>query len=615
MKWPWAVHRETLQYWLIFFAGTLATVSLAWVYILVSYSDDEKNFAQHADSYQSAIQSELSSTLSVLRSLAGVYDARWPLRISASRTLVDQLVANNGHIERVEYFAILREPELSAMQTRLRDNGYPGLNLDPPAGAGSESAATVTRVAALPRDPAAMLTVGRDIARNKLLFAALERGIASGRPVASSPVVENHGLSYLLFQSVYRGELIPATQEERRLAASGAVALRIDMDRLLDNTRSVLTHEDHVYLRDDDDRRWEFSQGKWKPVDATHAVENTAWFDAHQRSWQFHDLGLPVKIELARGYVPDRGDMFILTLIGVLGLLFSYLLLNSWKHNIAHRQERARYEQELLEHRDMLEQRVRDRTRELEAFSYSVSHDLRSPLRAINGFSQMLIQICEDGQIRKQREFLDRIVSATRRMDDLIDDMLELFRISYRDVYVKQVDVTALALETLRRIREARGFTKARTTVQPGLSCRADPALLRVILHNLLENALNYSSRGDTPRVELGCKSMDGIAVLFVHDNGVGFDMKYAETVFEPFQRLHATDYTGTGIGLAIVKKAVEAQHGRVWIESEPGRGTTVYFSLFDSPMLPREYPRPGEENDQDAVAREEPRIRDTRKT
>lgn len=581
--------RESVQYGAILFAGLLLTVLAAWAFLLFNYSEDKKVFGRHADGYHNAMQRELSVMLSVLRSLAAGYDARRPLKISASRPLVDQLVANNAQIKRVEYFSILRGGKLSEMQNRLRLNGYPGLVLQPnPDPAGT----TVTRVATLPREPNAMRLIGRDISRNKSLLKALAAGIAGGGPVAAAPVEDGSGLAYLLFQAAYRGDLIPATSDERRLAANGALALRVDLDRLLDNVGVLLSEAERIALEDDEGRRWARHQGRWRRVENTSDESGGGLFAPHRRDLHLHDLGLPLNIELVRHYVPTRGDVFVLAVIALLGLLFCVVLLGSLKRNILHRRERERYEKELLQHRDMLEQRVRDRTRELEAFSYSVSHDLRSPLRAINGFSQMLMSQCGDGAMRRERDFLARIIAATQRMDALIDDMLDLFRISYREVHVRQVNATSMATEAIRRIRDARDFSKARVTIQEGLVCNADPALFKVILHNLLENALNYSSRVTTPRVELGCKCMDGIDVLFVHDNGVGFDMRYAETVFEPFQRLHATDYTGTGIGLAIVKKAVEAQNGRVWIESEPGRGTTVYFSLFESPMLAREHER-----------------------
>jgi signal transduction histidine kinase len=218
--------------------------------------------------------------------------------------------------------------------------------------------------------------------------------------------------------------------------------------------------------------------------------------------------------------------------------------------------------------------------RELDSFSYSVSHDLRAPLRAIDGFSRALLEDCAGSLDEKGRGYLQRIRAGTRRMAELIEDLLGLARISRGDLSRQPVDLSTIAARVAADLAGRHPNRAVDVVVEEGLTAAADPRLVTVLLENLLGNAWKFSSRKDDPRVEVG--RLDGAArAFYVRDNGAGFDMAYADKLFGPFQRLHsAAEFEGTGIGLATVQRIVRRHGGRVWAEAEVGRGATFYFTL-----------------------------------
>lgn len=225
---------------------------------------------------------------------------------------------------------------------------------------------------------------------------------------------------------------------------------------------------------------------------------------------------------------------------------------------------------------------LRRKNEDLDAFSSSVAHDLRSPLRSIDGFSHLLLADYASRLDAGGINALDRIRANTQRMGELIDGLLTLARVSGVEVRPGHVDVSELASaagEDLRRTLPA-GRT-VEYTVQPGLTAHGDGRLLRVAVQNLVENAFKFTRRAERARVEVGAKMLDGERTFFVADTGIGFDMRYADNLFGAFERLHDDPaYEGTGIGLATVRRIVERHGGRLWAESAPGRGATFYFTL-----------------------------------
>lgn len=246
---------------------------------------------------------------------------------------------------------------------------------------------------------------------------------------------------------------------------------------------------------------------------------------------------------------------------------------------------------EVQQHAAELEQRVEERTtelaatnRELEAFSYSVSHDLRAPLRSIDGFSQALLEDYRDTLEPTAERYLERIRSSTQRMGMLIDDLLNLSRLSRSEMHFKQVDLAKIALAILNELHLREPERSTTFLVADNLRVEGDEHLLTILLENLLENAWKFTSKREHAQIEVGMEVEDNRAVYFVRDNGAGFDQQYANKLFGAFQRLHtAAEFEGTGIGLATVQRIIHRHGGRVWAQGKVDHGATFYFTLPNS--------------------------------
>jgi nitrogen fixation negative regulator NifL len=234
-----------------------------------------------------------------------------------------------------------------------------------------------------------------------------------------------------------------------------------------------------------------------------------------------------------------------------------------------------------------LERRVRERTaaleasnRELEAFSYSVSHDLRAPLRGIDGFAHILAEDYGSRLDDAARGHLERIRKASQRLSQTIDDMIELARITRMPLHRREVDLSSMARTVLLELSQ-HSRHRPEIVIAEVVTAQADPTLLRIVLENLLDNAWKFTSRTEPARIEFGVREIDGERAYFVRDNGVGFDPAYVDKLFQPFQRLHRPDeFAGTGIGLATVQRIVQRHGGRVRAEGSPGAGAAIYFTL-----------------------------------
>jgi light-regulated signal transduction histidine kinase (bacteriophytochrome) len=241
----------------------------------------------------------------------------------------------------------------------------------------------------------------------------------------------------------------------------------------------------------------------------------------------------------------------------------------------------ARAARSVAEARAAMADELERKNKELEAFSYSVSHDLRAPLRAIHGFSEVLLEDHASSLDERGQRCLTRIRSAAQRMAELIDDMLELSRVGRAELTRAQARLTDLARALADELSRREPERQVTFVIEDGLVADADSRLLRVVLDNLLGNAWKFTAKVAQPRVELGSERRGGETVFFVRDNGAGFNMAYAHKLFSPFQRLHSeAEFPGTGIGLATVQRIVDRHGGRVWAESAVGHGATVFFTL-----------------------------------
>jgi len=235
-----------------------------------------------------------------------------------------------------------------------------------------------------------------------------------------------------------------------------------------------------------------------------------------------------------------------------------------------------------------LERHVRQRTaeleaanKELEAFSYSISHDLRAPLRHIDGFANILLEKFSPGMPDEAQRLLGSVVGGARRMGRLIDDLLRFSRLSRQPLSKQAVNLSSLVQQVLEQLRKEQPERRVEVQVGELPDGIGDPSLLRQVLVNLLSNAFKFTRQKEQAMIEVGCGSQEGESVYFIRDNGVGFDMAYAQNLFGVFQRMHSDDqFEGTGVGLSIVQRIIQRHGGRVWAEAEPAKGATFYFTL-----------------------------------
>ena len=316
--------------------------------------------------------------------------------------------------------------------------------------------------------------------------------------------------------------------------------------------------------------------------------------DVGEEAVRFDNPHLPrTRSEMALPLVTHGHAIGALTVQSTEAAAFSeedIAVLQAMSDQLATAIENARLFEERRRFSEELEQRVVERTaqlkaanKELEAFAYSVSHDLRAPLRSINGFSQALLEDYSDNLDDVAQDYLQRVRKASQRMGQLINDLLKLSRLTRGELHRTRVDLSAIAAEIIDDLQKAHPEREVNCDIAPHLIADGDARLLSVVLENLLGNAWKFTQKSEHAKIKVGRTEgkEDGQTAFFVHDNGAGFDMAYADKLFTPFQRLHRmTEFEGTGIGLATVQRIIHRHGGQVWAESEVGNGATFYFTL-----------------------------------
>jgi two-component system, sensor histidine kinase and response regulator len=274
--------------------------------------------------------------------------------------------------------------------------------------------------------------------------------------------------------------------------------------------------------------------------------------------------------------------------LGAVDFVFAPVVPAILRAKVAVFVELYRAQQELRRYRSQLELLVEERTtaltavnRELEAFSYSVSNDLRAPLLAFDGLSQALLEDYGGRLDKKAKDYLIRMRRASERMTSVFDGLQSLFRLTSGEIHREQLDITNLAREIVDEVRAENPDRKVKVPVAEGMTASGDKRLLRILLANLINNAWKFTGPEEAPKIEIGREIVDGESRLFVRDNGVGFDMIYAHRLFGAFQRLHSqSDFPGAGIGLATARRIVNRHGGRIWAEGAVGEGATFYFVI-----------------------------------
>jgi len=257
--------------------------------------------------------------------------------------------------------------------------------------------------------------------------------------------------------------------------------------------------------------------------------------------------------------------LYLLTLI----VIFQHRSRNKLKqvlNEVEQRVTECTYELELI-------------NREMESFSYAVSHDLRAPLRAIDGFSAALEEDCQNDLDELCKGYLGRIRAASMRMEELITDLLHLSRINRFEINTTAVDISAMSREICQML-QVQDAPAIEVSIDENMWIQTDARLIRIALENLIGNAYKYSVMQKNPHIKIGTEQQNNKTVLYIKDNGVGFDMEYSTKLFQLFYRLHGSEYEGTGIGLATVKRVIDRLGGEVWCESEPGKGAMFYFHV-----------------------------------
>ena len=574
--------------------AALLLTALATAYSLLNTrGKDRARFENRMQRTEDLIRSRLETYIVLLQSWAYLFASETPVRPADCLALIKRLNLEQGYpgIAHLGFSPrVGRGPEL-ALSKWLQPLGRAELPIRP-AGDRPET------FPILILEPGDGRLLGFDTSTVAALRPVLDRARDEGVAAASARIdlrLEGGGppdVGFLIYVPIYRAGIVPDTVDARREALEGFVHGSFRLEGLLDKLYQSQTHPGigfEVYAGDvvAPDRLLHRS---FTPEQAATASAFTA-VDRLTIAGQPWTLTYRTVPPFGEGSEQAQTLLLVLAL-GLAssgGLFWAALAQERASARLRGSEEDVReLNLRLQQLNQSLEQRVEDRTSELqaankalEAFSYSVSHDLRGPLRSLDGFSQILVDRYADRIDAQGSDYLQRILAAAKEMSLLIDGYLELARVTRREMQSQRVDLSAAAETVLAELRARDGERRVDVVVEPGVTAVGDTQLLHIALDNLLRNAWKFTSKRPTARIEFGLTTDDGRPACFVRDDGAGFDPASAGRLFQPFERLHAADeFPGTGVGLATVQRIVERHGGRIRARSTPGRGAEFIFTL-----------------------------------
>jgi signal transduction histidine kinase len=577
-------------------AVALLLTGLAYYYVRQNVEARERaRFEEITQAAELAVDRRMNTYIDAMLDGRGLFAASESVTREEWRKYVagSDLKRRYPGIQAIAYAERVPLEEREAYVKRVREEGFPSYALRP-TGERYEYF-PLTYVEPFKGDNRTLL--GYDFYSDRVNRDAMEQARDTGLPRASGKVdLEKIGISrqvgFLVYTPLYRDGAPQETPDERRKALQGFIVSVFRTDDLLEGifggqadpqvelevfdgaefTREGLLHDDNGTLHAGD------------PSYSAH-FSKIATLEVAGRIWSLYFGTLP-------GFEPGwRSNLPLFVLAS--GLAISLMLFGITWMLVRSRTRTERTSKDL----EGANRELEAANRELEAFSYSVSHDLRAPLRSIEGFSQILLEDYSSALEDEALGYLVRLRAASRRMALLIDDLLELSRVTRTTLRRQRVDMSSLCREIAAEIRKSDPEREVEFVISEGLSANADPRLLAIALENLLSNAFKFTSRKrGMATIEFGEISSreisqdlegeeqgdrEGELAYYVKDDGVGFEMAYASKLFGPFQRLHGVDeFEGTGVGLATVARIVHRHGGRVWAVGEVGKGATFFFTL-----------------------------------
>jgi signal transduction histidine kinase len=575
--------------------GALILTGLAWYYVSQNLrAQEQARFDEAVQTTQWAIDRRMSAYVDAMLNVRGLFAASESVERDEFGKYVDgtDLRRRYPGVQAVGYSERVGSEEKDEFESEVREEGFSDYALMPDG----ERYEYFPIVYVEPSEGPNQRLLGYDAFAKRTQRAAMERARDTGLPAVSGRIAltgedgEEGMAGFLIYLPVYRDGEPQQTASERRSALQGFVVSVFRADELLEGIFGGQADpnidfevfdgadlDDEHLLHDDD--------GVLRASDASHSprFSDLTTLEVGGRIWSLYFDSLP---SFESGW---QSKLPLLVLFG--GLLVSTCLFGVVRvlDNSRARAERigAKLEEtnrELEETNQELgetNQELEATNRELETFSYSVSHDLRTPLRGIDGFSHMLLEDYADELDDEGKDYLRRVRAGARRMGELIDALLSLSRLMRDEMRSETIDLSAMAGEISDDLRRTHPKREVEVQITPGLAANGDARLLQVALENLLGNAWKFTGEETHAKIEFGAVRRDGTPVYYVRDNGAGFDQTYAGKLFGPFQRLHrAGEFEGTGIGLATVQRVVHRHGGRIWAEGEVGRGATFYFTL-----------------------------------